>query len=366
MKSKMFFLISLFLISLSFSLSAQPIIKASAYTDMYYCTDNDNSASIDNDNYSLRKFAPVNHQKDRFGINFAQLSLNALADNYRANVTLQYGDLAEYSWESKMKYLQQANIGVCLIGSLWLDGGLMPSHFGTENLLPKDNFLSSYSMTNFFEPLYNMGAKLSYTFNNDLHLAFYVINGIYQYTDINENKTLSTEIKYAPKGKDYSVSYVFASGNDIDIEKNTLLTMHNFNISANPTNKLELKAQLNYNQREKAVVVNPITQKFKNGTFILSNFQARYSFNEKISASCRLSYFDDSDGVFYTKLSGLGFNLGMQYQPTSNSYIRLECGYLSLDEGENQQGMIFYRDNDFESTRSEISINYGLYFDLMK
>ena len=69
--------------------------------------------------------------------------LNAQYDGekVRGIVTLHFGDIPKATWSGTYNYIMEAHAGVRLCKKLWLDAGFFRTHFGTEGLLPKENFL---------------------------------------------------------------------------------------------------------------------------------------------------------------------------------------------------------------------------------
>lgn len=337
------------------AIQAQPTIKLSGYVDTYIATDDDQGNS---DN---RLFSVIDHQKHNFGLNTAQFTLSAEADNYRSYITLHHGDIADNAWTTH-SLIQQAFAGVKLFNGFWLDGGYFLTHIGGESLLPKDNWLSSHSMVTYYEPFYQAGFRATYQINDNLSAQLHLLNGNGRFQDNNEQKTLGWWLGYT--GSAFSASYAGQIGNEEnsgDPGKNMMY--HNICFSLNRIGNFEAKAQLDYSMKDEGKVDDD--GELATAAFMGASAQARFHFADNFKATARLAYFDDSDNLFASEISGIDLSAGIEFNPTSNSYLRLEGRMLSLDEGDNDEGKIFFDGEEYGTSRMELLINFGLNFDLL-
>lgn len=361
---KFFFVLALFGSSFS-SFANETFFRLGAYIDTYYTNDDDKNLYDVLGEHPRRKLSSINNLKDRFALNIAYLSLKVNNNDFRSTLGLQAGDIPDNIYFEEPKIIQQANIGVRLLGSLWLDGGYFTTPIGVETTHPRNNYLSTHSMVTYYQPTYHSGLKLSYQFNDNISAEAYLVNGNHLFKDNNEQKSFMWSLNYVTKKGDFTFSYNGIAGNEEKAEdKPKLHALHNFYVIAKVYKDLELKAQFDFATKEEAVEKKD--DKLETAYYFGSFFQAKYNIMDKLNLSARISNFDDGDNLYLTNISGIDATLGLEYIPIEKAYIRLESRMLRLEEGKNQQGMIFYRDKKYSRERFEASLNFGFSFDLVK
>lgn len=356
--------------SLAFSQDDPEWYKLTVYGDAYVAFDNDKAHGMESESYKhYRQLAVVNHKRNQMALNMLQFSASAERDIVRAKFTGQVGDIVNQGWTSagvQFPFVQEAFVGFNLFEGFWLDAGYFLTHIGGESLTPIDNWLSSHSMVTYYEPFYHAGIRGIYEVTPTLTAELHILNGNAMYEDNNFNKSFGYKIAYAnPNGK-MDASYAAIIGNEVPNSppnaKNHML--HNFCVGVQATDELEAKAQLDVGMLAEGKY-NAENQEYEDATFIGASAQARYTFSEKVGATGRFSYFDNSDGAEAgEKISGIGVTLGCEYLPTSYSYIRFEGRFLSLDELDDKMGYIFYDGEEPVGTRLEAALNFGIMFDI--
>ena len=166
-------------------------LKISGYIDAYYAYYTD---SAGNDGY--QKFPSVSPRSKQFGLNTAQVSIQYDGERVRGIITLHFGDIAKSTWSHTFNNVMEAHEGIRICKKLWIDAGFFRTHFGTEGLLPKENFVSSVSVNTFYEPYYEVGARLNYIPNDKWSVNIYALNGYNIYEDHNDKKSLGTLVTY--------------------------------------------------------------------------------------------------------------------------------------------------------------------------
>src|SRR5205085_7014229 len=134
----------------------------------------------------FQKFPSISPRSNQFGLNTAHITFQYDAEKIRALATLHYGDIPVSAWSGTFNSIMEAHAGVRLCKKLWLDAGFFRTHFGTEGLLPKENFTSSVSVNTFYEPYYESGLRLNYNPSDKLAINLYVLNGYNMYEENNE------------------------------------------------------------------------------------------------------------------------------------------------------------------------------------
>jgi hypothetical protein len=349
-----FLLHSLIFLLIILFCDAQPKIDAkfNAFLDTYIVTDNDKLP----DGNPERTYSFLNHYKDQFGLNLATLGTNiSYGDLVRSTISFQLGDLQKATLPKGVisPYIQQANVGFQLFSHVWLDGGYFLTHVGNETLMPKDNWLTSYNLVTYFEPIYQAGMKLSYE-SDAFTACFHVLNGNGILADNNVNKTFGFSL-LVPLSKDVSVSYAGVYGNEEDDNPAyaKFHHLHNINLNAQ-VEKVGFKLQFDYAGKEKVKNDNKDP-----GVFWGAAFTTRYSINNQYSSTARFSYVNNADEVEGYPVKGLDFTLGGEFKPMDNAYIRLEGRYIMLD---GDLYKYFHENNgNPKNSRMEINFNMGVW-----
>lgn len=336
-----------------------PAITLSGYTDVYYAT-----FSHELEPNELQPFTTVSPRSKRFGLNVVQLTVNYTAEKVRGTVTLHYGDIAEATWSSTFRMVQEANVGFKIINHLWLDAGFFTTHIGTESFLPKNNFLSSTAVATYNEPFFQSGARLSYEGSDIFTAQLHVVSGYNLFLDVNDAKSIGVLLSYAPDDH-VSITYTNLYGREsLDHAPAKQLRFYqNLYFNLNPTDKLflvlggDLGTQTNSSLAdtdETAIMFNALAT-------------ARYQFTPQYSLTIRGEIFQDKYGFIsgtfineHNVLQGLeltGITLGAEYKPTDNAYIRVEGRNLSTDKP------LLLFDQGTSNNRLELMITAGFYFD---
>ncbi len=364
MKKKITFYINI--ISILFSVNSFSQTKdstskftISGYVDAYYAYYTD---SVGQNNY--QKFPSISPRSNQFGLNTAQLTAQYDADKIRGVVTLHFGDIARSAWSPTFNNIMEAHVGVRLCKKLWLDAGFFRTHFGTEGLLPKENFTSSVSVNTIYEPYFESGFRLNYNPNDKLSINVYALNGYNMYEDNNKKKSLGMLITYA-LGDKGNFGYSNYIGDDSPIgDSLSHLRIHQ-NLFFNYTIK-KLKFQIG---GDYCIQKNSsITVKNKTATMYSGVLGLKYQLKTKFAVYGRGEMFNDPQGFMSTvfpdkanKLTGYklwGATLGVEYKPTDNSYIRLEGRQLIADKDQE----IFHWNNANTNSRMEVLVNIGISF----
>ena len=355
----------LIMMSISLKVEAQdstrtaPSVTLSGYTDVYFAT-----FSNDLEPNALQPFTTVSPRSNRFGLNVAQLSVAYSAERLRGTLTLHYGDIAEATWADPFRMVQEANVGLNLLGDWWLDAGFFTTHIGTESFLPKNNYLSSTTVATYNEPFYQSGARLSYEGSEVFSAQLHLISGYNLFLDVNDAKSVGVLLSYAPSDQ-FSVTYTNLLGRE-SLDDAPLRQMRFYqNLYANVTlaDKLLLTVGGDLGTQTHSVLDNP------EATALMYNALAtvRYQFTPQWSITTRGEVFEDPEGfisgTFLTnqdRPEGLqlkGFTLGAEYKPSDNTYIRVEGRNLTADRS------LPLFDQGTDHIRYELMTTIGLYFD---
>jgi hypothetical protein len=285
------------------------------------------------------------------------------ADKVRGVVTLHYGDIPRSAWSANYNFIQEANVGIRICKTLWLDAGFFRTHYGTEALFPKENYTSSVSVPTFFEPYYEAGARLNYNPTEKLSFFLYALNGYGIYEDNNRKKSSGLLVTYIFSEK-LNIGYSGYYGDDSP-EKDTLnhfRQAHNVFLNFK-SKKFKFTTGIDYCMQQ-----NSDTTGMKNASMFSVLAIVKYQADKKIGIYFRGERFNDPQGMMSGtfvdrngKRTGYklwGATLGVEYKPTDNSYIRLEGRELIADMDQE----IFHWNNYNTNARMEVMINMGVSF----
>ena len=336
--------------------------KVSWYIDAYYAYYTDSLGPGD-----YQKFPSVSPRSKQFGLNTAQVTFQYDAEKIRGTVVLHYGDIPVSAWSGTFNNIMEAHAGVMLCKKLWLDAGFFRTHFGTEGLLPKENFTSSVSVNTFYEPYYESGFRLNYNPSDKLVINFYVLNGYNIYQENNDKKSIGMLATYA-LGDKGNIGYSNYIGDDTPTVPDSIQSVSHARFHQNlfwnyQIKKLKIQVGGDY-----CMQANSDTTGTKNASMTSGVISLKYQFNKKYAAYVREEFFNDAQGFMSTRFMDsnniqtgyklVGATLGVEYKPTENSYIRLEGRNLMMDEAQD----IFVWDGKYRNSRKEILLNMGISF----
>lgn len=332
-------------------------LTISGYVDTYIAYDNDKGNH-------LRQFSVAAPYRDEFRINLAMIAFRYSAKHIRGTAVLQFGDIPKLNWPQApneyMQFIQEANIGVSPFKNSWIDAGYFLTHIGGEGVIPKYNYFTSVSLCTYYEPIYQSGLKFSYT-GKKFYLSLMALNGYNVLADNNENKSFGLQLGFKTNDK-LELTFNNITGNEMPSGKiGKTRIYNNLVIKLYPAKKLEAVVCGDICTQEKSAITDSSAQGLMYSGFI----SLRYRAAKKISLSLRGEIFQDIDAVMSQvylnstgEISGLkafGVTCGVEYNPTDNSYFRLEGRYVSSDK----EQKIFY---DLNNTRSEVILSGGIEF----
>jgi opacity protein-like surface antigen len=282
----------------------------------------------------------------------------------RSNVALQFGDIPKINWPQApneyMQYIQEANIGVSPYKNSWVDAGYFLTHIGGEGMIPKYNFFTSLSLCTYYEPIYQSGIKYSYS-GKKFYTSLMLLNGFNVLADNNKNKSFGLQLGYKPNDKvDFTFNNITGNEMPTGTEGKTRI-YNNLVIKIFPSKKLDVILCGDFCMQEKSKIDDPNAS----GSMFSAFASLKYRAAKKVALMLRGEIFQDKDGFMSpvitiagessSGLKAFGVSVGTEYNPTSNSYFRLEGRYLSADS----QQKIFY---DQKNTRSEVILSGGIEF----
>jgi len=332
-------------------------LTLSGYADAYIAYDNDKGNS-------LRQFSVLAPYRDEFRINLAMVALRYNSKLIRGNIGLQFGDIPKLNWPQApneyLQFIQEANIGVSPYKNSWIDAGYFLTHIGGEGVIPKYNFFTSVSLLTYYEPIYQSGIKYSYS-GKKFYTSLMLLNGYNVLVDNNKNKSFGLQIGYKPSDK-ADITFNNITGNEMPTgTAGKTRIYNNLVVKLFPSKKLDVILCGDFCMQEKSKIDDAEAMGSMFSAFASMKFRA----TKNVSLMLRGEIFQDKDGIMSpvypiageisSGLKAYGISVGTEYNPTSNSYFRLEGRYLAADKDQN----IFY---EGENTRFEVILSGGVEF----
>ncbi|NOS86300.1 MAG: porin [Ignavibacteria bacterium] len=332
-------------------------LTLSGYVDTYIAYDNDKGNPV-------RQFSAIAPYRDEFRINLAMIALRYSSKLIRSNVAIQFGDIPKLNWPQApneyLQYIQEANIGVSPGKNSWVDAGYFLTHIGGEGLIPKYNFFTSLTLCTYYEPFYQSGIKYSYT-GKKFYTSLMVLNGFNVLADNNKNKSFGLQIGYKPNDK-ADITFNNITGNEMPTgTAGKTRIYNNLVIKLFPSKKLDVILCGDFCMQEKS----KIDDAEASGSMFSAFASMKYRASKNVSLMLRGEIFQDKDAIMspafllsdstFSGLKAFGVTGGAEFNPTSNSYFRLEGRYLATDADEK----IFYEQ---KNNRLEVILSGGIEF----
>lgn len=295
----------------------------SGYGEIYYSYDFSNPA-----NHEKSSFIYNHKRHNEINANLLLAKANYTDQVLRANLGLMAGNYAQYNLSSEPNWAQliyEANIGIKLSKNqnLWLDAGILPSHIGFESAIGADCWTTTRSIAAENSPYYETGIKVGYTTANDqLHLAFLVVNGWQRIKkpDYIQSPSVGLQLNYKANDK-LTFNYSNFIGTDQPDSLHSIRTFHNVFMQFLPARQLGLIFSFDigtdkYNLKEYGIWYSPV--------LIL-----RYPLNEKSAIAIRGEYYADKHQILVATNSLNGFQVSgisanVDYKINRNAIFRME------------------------------------------
>lgn len=262
----------------------------SAYGELYYSYDFKNQYLATKPDYIY------NHKRlNEVNANLLLAKVNYTDKATRANLGLMAGNYAQYNLSGEPTWVQfvyEANAGVNLGKSTWIDVGILPSHIGFESAIGADCWTLTRSILAENSPYYEAGIKVSSTNTKQtLSGSLLLLNGWQRVVRLTGAKlpAFGTQITYTPSSH-LLINYSTYLGDENPATKYGFRTFQNFYFIFTPEKKLNFilgidigTQQLENNQL--AVWYSPV-------------LISRLTWNKKNKTALRLENYNDKKGVF--------------------------------------------------------------------
>lgn len=142
---------------------------------------------------------------DQFSVGYSFLQTD-----FEANETMgfrfayHFGDIVQKMYEGEpesIKPIREATARIKLNEKLMVEAGIMPSFFGFETFINKENMHATRAHMTDFAPDFDAGARAYYTLSKNEHLKFQIANGWQVIRDNNRDKSVAAAYVYDEPGR---------------------------------------------------------------------------------------------------------------------------------------------------------------------
>lgn len=187
--------------------AGESTLKFSGYFDTYYAYDfaRPYGTQKDIDNGGGRNYTsnPLYDNQLSVAYSFLQTDFEA-NDEVGFRFAYQYGDIVQKMYEGEainVKPIREMTSRIKLSDKLLLEVGIMPSFFGFETFINKENMHATRAHMTDFAPDFDAGARLHYNLDETHHFKFQIANGWQVIRDNNRDKALGGAYVYSKKDK---------------------------------------------------------------------------------------------------------------------------------------------------------------------
>lgn len=290
-----------------------------AFLDAYYAYDFNHPRTLD------RPYTTQAARHDEFNINLAHVEAVLAGPRVRGRFAAQFGTSvqANYAAEptvgtlsgpSVSRYIQEATAGYRIVPTVWIDGGVFFSPFGSESWISRDNWTYTRSFIADNSPYYEAGVKATWQARRDVALQLHVINGWQNVSETNSDKALGARVDYTPSdGVDIAYD-AFVGNEQPDSLPGRTRVWQEAIVQLQPTARLGLRGTLDYGTQQR---VGGGTASWRGYAVI-----ARYAAAPNVAVAARWEGYSDPEQVivatsqpFGLRVSGGSLNVDVTPAP---------------------------------------------------
>ena len=277
------------------------------FVDGYFAYDFNRPRSLD------RPYTTQAARHAEFNVNLAHLEAVLSGPRVRGRLAAQFGTSvqANYAAEptvgalsgpSVSRFIQEATAGYQVARTVWVDGGVFFSPFGSENWISRDNWTYTRSFIADNSPYYEAGVKATWQARPYLSAQLHVINGWQNISETNSDKALGARVDYTPKdGVDVSFD-AFVGNEQPDSLPRRVRIWQEAIVQLEPTPRLGLRGTLDYGTQERP----------HGGTSAWRGYAviARYAVAPNVSIAGRWEGYSDPEQVIVVTGQPFGVRVG--------------------------------------------------------
>ena len=287
-------------------------------------------------------------RNNEVNINLMYLDLRSHTKNFRARIVPGFGTYINANYASEpgsLKNIVEASAGfkISKKKDIWLDAGVLGSPYTNESAISKDQLVYTRSFAPEYVPYYLTGAKLTFPTTNKSTFSIYLINGWQQIQDVNDQKSIGTQVEYRPN-KYKLINWNTYIGNESSAINPHFKTRYFSDI-------FWLYSKKKFSSSVCVYAGNQTDRWEGDNVWWQINAMGKYAFTPKFSLSGRLEYFEDKNGVQVSSINNvtspwLEYNdipfssysgsLCFNYKINDNALFRLEGRQFYSEENNYQ------------------------------
>lgn len=275
-------------------------IRIGGYLDTYYGYNFNNAPN------NVVPYMVSMHRHNEFTVNLAYIDLRYNADRLRARVVPAMGTYmnANYAAETGVfKNMLEASAGIKLHAEkdIWLDAGVLGSPYTNESAISREHLMYTRSFSAENSPYYISGAKLTIPINKKVTLYTYLMNGWQQIQDVNDQKSIGTQVEYRPDSKNL-INWNTYAGNERSAFRPDFRMRYFTDVYwiYNPNGRFTSTACV-YGGMQERINMRQQTVSYFWGQ---ANYIARLRIKTNKWISARVEYFADPENVMLRSING--------------------------------------------------------------
>lgn len=282
-------------------------VAFNGFVDSYIAYDFNTPRTLD------RPFTTQAARHDEFNVNLAFVDAVLTGDRVRGRFAAQFGTSvqANYASEPRLgtlsgpdvsRFIQEATAGYRVAPTLWIDGGVFFSPFGSENWISRDNWTYTRSFIADYSPYYEAGVKATWQATPTFSAQLHVINGWQNISETNSDKALGFRGDYTPKdGVDIAYD-AFVGNEQPDNVPSQLRVWQEGIVQLQPLKQLQVRGTFDYGVQRR-----PPSQ---SGSATWTGWAAigRWQFSPAVAAALRAERYADPEQV----IVATGFPYGLR------------------------------------------------------
>ena len=171
-------------------------LKLRAYADVQYCNDFNRPYN------GLHRFNSSTYTVNQFDIGYSFIDITYKKDRVRTTVAVHNGSVVDKMYEgdnAPWKLFREISGEYFFDHGFSIEVGNVPSHYGFEIFINKDNWFATRANMTDFAPDLDIAGRLNYRPNPYWHFRVQIANGWHTLRDYNDQKAFGTLIKYEKK-----------------------------------------------------------------------------------------------------------------------------------------------------------------------
>lgn len=281
-------------------------------------------------------FIVSSNKSNEFNINLAFIDIRYNDHDFRARFAPGVGTYMNANYRSEPGTLQnivEASAGFRLFKNkeIWVDAGVIGSPYTNESAISKDHLMYTRSLAPEYVPYYLSGIKFSIPVSKKLNLYTYIINGWQQIQDVNNGKSIGTQVEYRPDNMNL-INWNLYVGDERS-ETSPQFRMRYFTDVYwiyNPDGKFSITSCA-YIGNQKQI----LNSRSINNYWWQANFIGRYKLSADWSVSGRIEYFSDPNNIQIPSLANIkndfslySTGLCFNYKVREKALLRFEGRYF--------------------------------------